>query len=56
MYDPIWITRDGRRLKVGQMSDAHLRNCIARIERLRTWRAHWLPRLKLELVIRSLPK
>lgn len=57
MYDPIWICRDGRRIKVGQMTDSHLANAIAKIERSRTgWRREWLGRLKLEQVIRSLPK
>jgi len=56
MYDPIWVTRDGRRMRVGEMHIDHLKNCIAKITRSRRgWRAHWLPRLLLELDIRSLP-
>lgn len=41
-------------MKVGQMDDRHLHNAIAKIERSRGWRKEWLPRLYLELEIRSL--
>jgi hypothetical protein len=56
MYDPIWVTRDGRRLRIGAMSTDHVKACIARIERMRSWRREFLARLKLELVIRALPR
>lgn len=53
MLDPIWICKDGRRLKVAQMDDHHLRAAIAMIERSRRWRKCWLARLYLELEMRS---
>lgn len=55
MFDPIWICRDGRRLKPGQMSNDHLHNCIAKI-RSTGWRQQWLARLELELIIRKVSK
>jgi hypothetical protein len=51
--DPLWRCKDGRLLHVGQMSDAHLSNAITMIERTRGWRLSWLPRLKLEQLIRA---
>lgn len=54
MYDPIWVCRDGRRMKVGEMTDDHLANCIAKIYRGWRGRAHWLPRLLLEQEIRAI--
>lgn len=56
MHDPVWVTKDGRRMLVGQMDDKHLRNSIAKIERSRNWRRHWLPRLYLELEIRKVKR
>lgn len=53
MYDPFWVCRDGRRMKVEQMDDRHLANAIAKIERSRRWRREWLPRLYLERDIRA---
>lgn len=56
MFDPIWVCRDGRRLRVGEMAIDHLKNCIRKIESSCSWRKHWLPRLYLELDIRNLPR
>jgi hypothetical protein len=54
-YDRMWVTKDGRWMHVGQMSHDHLLFAIAKIRRSRNgWRRDWLPRLELELVIRSL--
>jgi IS1 family transposase len=52
MRDRIWICRDGRRLFPGEMDDGHLARSIAKIERERSWRKSWLPRLRLEQDIR----
>lgn len=54
MFDPIWVCKDGRKMKAGEMTDQHLANCIAKIERSRGWRKVWLPRLRLEQEIRSI--
>lgn len=55
MYDPIWITRDGREMKVSQMETRHIVNCINKIQRSsRRWRIEYLERLELELEIRNL--
>jgi hypothetical protein len=53
MYDPIWVCRDGRRMKLGEMSDAHLYNAIRYVQHYKV-RLHWLPRLFLELDIRAI--
>jgi hypothetical protein len=55
MFDPIWVCKDGRRMKVSEMEMSHLLNAIAKIERSRRWRKEWLPRLHLEVTIRTLP-
>lgn len=55
MYDPIWITRDGRQLRISQMDTSHIMLCIAKIQRSRRgWRKEFLERLQLELEIRNL--
>ena len=55
MYDPVWTCRDGRRVRIGEMTDSHLANCIAKIQRSpRGWRRWWLDRLLLEQQIRSM--
>lgn len=54
MQDMVWVTRDGRSLLISQMDTSHIVNCIAKINRSRTgWRAEYLPRLQLELDIRT---
>ena len=55
MYDPIWVTRNGRRIRAGQMTDKHLYNCINKILR-DGWRIHWLERLQLEVEIRRISR
>lgn len=57
MYDPIWVTADKRHLRIAQMEESHIRNCIALIRRRRRtgWRKEYKERLELELYIRSLP-
>ena len=54
MHDPIWITRDGRRMHASEMDDRHLANAIAKIRRSTNWRKHWLPRLLLEQLLRRI--
>lgn len=54
MYDPVWVCRDGKRMKVGEMDIFHLIRSINKIERSRRWRKEWLPRLYLELDIRRI--
>ena len=54
MYDPLWLTRDGRRMHLWEMSESHIVNCIRMIERNNDWRRKWLPRLNLELDIRRM--
>jgi len=52
MRDTVWLCKDGREVLVSRMSDDHLRNAIALV--LRTgWRLEYLPRLLLEVDIRS---
>lgn len=54
MYDPIWATKDGRQIRIGSMTDSHLANCIAKIERSGgRWRGEYLERLRLEVEIRA---
>lgn len=56
MFDPIWVCKDGRRLKISEMSTDHIGHAIRMIERnKRGWRKNMLARLNLELDIRNLP-
>jgi hypothetical protein len=55
MYDRVWVCRDGRMIKVGDMETRHIINCINLIHRKWPWRAEYLDRLELELFARSLP-
>lgn len=49
-----WVTKDGRRLLLAEMSKDHLTSCITLIENLgRVWRARWLPKLRAELARRA---
>lgn len=44
-------------MTIGQMTDSHLNNCIAKIMRSRTgWRSEYLERLQLELTIRAIKR
>jgi hypothetical protein len=53
--DPLWVCKDGKALRVKEMTDSHLANSIAKIQRSREgWRRKWLDRLLLEKEIRSL--
>jgi hypothetical protein len=54
MQDMLWMCRDGRVLRVSQMTDSHLRNAIRMIEARRTWRREYLSRLYLEIEIRAM--
>jgi hypothetical protein len=55
MHDPLWTCRDGRNIKVGQMTDQHLYNCIEKIMRSKMrWRGYWMPRLLLEVRVRAM--
>lgn len=57
MMDTLWVCADGRKLLVSQLDDRHLANCIAKIRRhWPRWRAEYLPRLELELVIRQVKR
>ncbi len=56
MFDPIWVCKDGRKLKIGEMSTDHVKHAIAMIQRSRNWRRGMLARLELELDIRRLPR
>jgi len=53
MRDRIWKCADGRMIPISQMTDAHLRNAIAKVRR-DNWRLEFLPRLELEVTIRAL--
>lgn len=54
MYDPPWLTRDGRLMQIGDMEESHIQNCIYMITERKKWRRGYLARLKLELDIRQL--
>lgn len=54
MFDPQWVCKDGRRIKVAEMNTDHINNAIRLILRCRRWRRNMLPRLYLELEIRAL--
>lgn len=55
MMDTVWTCADGRKVLVSKMEYSHLLNCIAKIRRSRKgWRREYLPRLELELTIRSI--
>lgn len=53
MNDPIWVCRDGTRLRAGQMTNEHLFSSIMLIRKT-GWRQHWLPRLLIELRVRAM--
>lgn len=55
MKDRLWRCRDGRVLKISDMTDSHIRNCIQMIQRSGfRWRVRYLDRLEIELIIRSM--
>ena len=54
MRDMVWRTADGRLIRVSDMEMPHLINCIGRIWREYPWRAEYLPRMEIELIIRRL--
>lgn len=57
MQDTIWVTKDGRRIPVRQMTDSHLTNAIRLIIRSGgSWRREYLDRLLLELQIRDIER
>lgn len=55
MQEMIWVTKDGRRIAVCDMTTDHIVNCIRMIEspeNTKGWRRRYLDRLNLELDIR----
>jgi hypothetical protein len=57
MMDRVWLCRDGRQLLVSQMDERHIVNCINKIQRhWPRWRAEYLPRLEIELVVRQIKR
>jgi hypothetical protein len=57
MRDRIWICRDGRQLRVAQMDEQHIINCINKIRRhWPRWRAGYLSRLEIELTVRQIKR
>lgn len=56
MQDTLWVTKDGRELLVGDMSDSHLEHSIAKILRSKNWRRSFLDRLILERTIRAIKR
>ena len=44
----VWSTKDGREMKLSQMTETHIRNCIKKCER-ENWRLWALPFLQQEL-------
>lgn len=54
MQDRIWVTRDGQRLLVSNMTTSHIVNALRMIDRHgNTWRADYRERLEIELVARG---
>jgi hypothetical protein len=51
---PLWKTKDGRKLKISEMSAAHLSNTIKFIKRNMGWRDEYLPVLEAEAEKRKL--
>ena len=53
----LWETKDGRLMSLSEMTETHIMNCIAKIERSiragRPWRAEALPYLRMELSDRN---
>jgi hypothetical protein len=54
MRDTIWETADGIQIPVSEMETIHVIRCINRIRREYPWRAEYLERLELELLIRKI--
>lgn len=44
----LWRTREGRRIRVCDLSDSHLAACIARVRERSEWRQEILPILQAE--------
>ena len=47
-----WITRNGRQLKISEMTTSHILNCIELICRRYPWRVEYLAVLAQELTNR----
>src|SRR5262245_47621900 len=56
MRDTIWITNDGRQIPSSHMEMEQILRCIKRIQRDYPWRAEYLERLELELIIRKITR
>jgi hypothetical protein len=54
MENRMWLAKDGRWIAISEMTDSHLANAIALIQRSGNWRREQLDRLLLEQQIRSL--
>lgn len=53
-FDPMWLCRDGRVLRISEMEDGHLKNCVAKCFLSTTsWRGRYLPYLLRELTRRQ---
>lgn len=49
-----WQTSNGNIIRITDMSDNHLINCINKIKRMRNWRSDYFPILKLEAYKRGI--
>jgi hypothetical protein len=53
-FDPLWLTASGEVLRISEMQDSHLRNCVAKCFLSTTsWRGRYLPYLLRELTRRQ---
>lgn len=54
MENKVWLCKDGRFIAISEMTDRHLANTIALIQRNNGWRRDYLERLLLEQQIRAM--
>jgi hypothetical protein len=52
MQDMLWETRDERLILVFRMETDHVLKCIEKIQNNWPWRAKYLDRLEMELIMR----
>ena len=51
----VWVTKDGRHIKIEEMEIGHLRACIKKVQNSRRgWRCNYLARLLRELDRRAM--